>query len=166
MNPKIWGPKLWFGLHSITLNYPKNPNIHDKKYMNDFFVSLQNVLPCKACAKNYESHLEKYPIKPALASRNDLVLWLIRIHNEVNKTLGKEIINEKKALQQIISQYNKEGIWSKVKRYKLHIIILFVLVILYIIKRKYKFNILKGNNKFIKQIGGKNIYANYYRYNY
>ena len=31
MNPSVWGPKLWFSLHTITLNYPKKPTYKDKK---------------------------------------------------------------------------------------------------------------------------------------
>ena len=31
MNPKFWGPHAWIFLHSITLNYPKEPSDEDKK---------------------------------------------------------------------------------------------------------------------------------------
>ena len=31
MEPNIWGPGAWTFLHSITLNYPNNPNIQTKK---------------------------------------------------------------------------------------------------------------------------------------
>ena len=30
-DPKIWGPYYWFVFHTITLNYPLNPNIVCKK---------------------------------------------------------------------------------------------------------------------------------------
>ena len=26
MDPNVWGPKLWFVMHTISLNYPKSKN--------------------------------------------------------------------------------------------------------------------------------------------
>ena len=85
MNPIIWGPGAWTFLHSITLNYPENPTDKEKMFHKNFFLNLQNVLPCPSCAQHYSMNLKKFPIDPALESRELLVKWLIDIHNEVFK---------------------------------------------------------------------------------
>ena len=40
------GTLLWFTLHTITLSYPDNPTYENKRHYNDFFIGLQNVIPC------------------------------------------------------------------------------------------------------------------------
>ena len=102
MNPKFWGPGAWIFLHSITMNYPKEPSDDDKQAYYNLFKNLENVIPCEKCAYNYSMNIQKYPVEPALSSRDLLIRWLIKIHNEVNKETGKreytydEVIEEYK----------------------------------------------------------------------
>ena len=53
MDPNVWGPKLWFMMHTISLNYPENPTILDKKNNQVFFNNLQNIIPCDLCKQHY-----------------------------------------------------------------------------------------------------------------
>ena len=99
MNPKIWGPHFWFVLHIITFNYPKNPTAHDKQAYRDFFTSIKDILPCYNCKKHYAKNINKYPITPNLDNKKQLVTWLINIHNQVNKDLGKETYTLKEVLE-------------------------------------------------------------------
>lgn len=101
MNPKFWGPHAWIFLHSITMNYPKEPTENDKLIYVKFFKELQNILPCEKCAYNYKRHLEDFPIEEALGSREAMIQWLINIHNEVNKELDKPIYT----YDQVIEEY-------------------------------------------------------------
>ena len=101
MNPKFWGPHAWIFLHSITMNYPKEPTEKDKLIYVNFFKELQNILPCEKCAYHYKRHLEDYPIEEALGSREAMIQWLINIHNEVNKELDKPIYT----YDQVIEEY-------------------------------------------------------------
>ena len=87
MNQNIWGPYAWFFLHTITFNYPEKPKECDKKKYKRFFTALKDVIPCKTCRNNYEIHLREYPIK--LNTQQDLVKWLIDVHNSVNGKTGK-----------------------------------------------------------------------------
>ena len=102
MNPKFWGPGAWIFLHSITMNYPKEPSDDDKQAYYNLFKNLENVIPCEKCGYNYSMNIQKYPVEPALSSRDLLIRWLIKIHNEVNKETGKreytydEVIEEYK----------------------------------------------------------------------
>tara|TARA_B100001123_G_scaffold66517_1_gene74044 strand:- start:3487 stop:4005 length:519 start_codon:yes stop_codon:yes gene_type:complete len=133
MNPSVWGPKLWFALHTITLNYPKKPTYQNKKCYNNFFMSLQYIIPCSTCAKNFKKHLDKYPITDYLDCRKDLVLWLIKIHNEVNKQLNKPTMEPKEALKKLSNIYKREKTFSKIKDYPwTYIIITIIGIILFI----------------------------------
>jgi len=101
MNPKFWGPHGWIFLHSVTMNYPKEPTNEDKTLYRNFFSSLKRVLPCEKCAYHYKQHIINDPIEPALESRNSLVRWLIKIHNKVNEDLGKP----QYTYEQVIEEY-------------------------------------------------------------
>jgi hypothetical protein len=101
MNPKFWGPHGWIFLHSVTMNYPKNPSNDDKQLYSNFFSSLTRVLPCEKCAYHYKQHIKDDPIEPALENRDKLVRWLIKIHNKVNADLGKPYYS----YEQVIEDY-------------------------------------------------------------
>ncbi len=92
MDPKIWGPYFWFTIHTITLSYPDKPTYENKRHFNDFFIGLQNVIPCPKCQEHYKKHLTNNPISTALDSKEHLVLWLFNLHNMVNESLGKSIM--------------------------------------------------------------------------
>jgi len=89
MHPEFWGPSGWKFLHSVTFQYPIKPTVNDKAHYKEFFNSLKHTLPCEKCAYHYTAHLRKFPIDSALETRENLVRWLINVHNEVNKSLGK-----------------------------------------------------------------------------
>ena len=89
MIPKIWGPKAWFLIHALALNYPKNPNFKEKQEYSNFFKSLKYVLPCLACAKHYEENIKKYPIDNYLDTTESLFNWTVDLHNMVNYQTGK-----------------------------------------------------------------------------
>lgn len=89
MEPNIWGPGAWTFLHSITFQYPETPSDIEKQKYYVFFNSLKNVLPCPICRGHYESNLETLPIR--LDTRQDLIEWLIDVHNEVNRMNNKKI---------------------------------------------------------------------------
>jgi len=93
-----WGKHGWIFLHYVTFNYPINPTQQDIDNYYDFFYSLKFVLPCDICKKHYSNNLLKHNLIGALKSRNLLIRWLIDIHNEVNKELGKPILSYDKAL--------------------------------------------------------------------
>ena len=100
MKPTIWGPYGWLFLHSVTMEYPDKPSSKDKKQMEAFFNSLKHVLPCDTCSRNLIKNMRKTPLtKKVLSSRDNLVVWLIEIHNDVNKSNGKKVLSVKEALQ-------------------------------------------------------------------
>jgi hypothetical protein len=90
------------------MNYPNIPRYVDKQDYKNFFVSLQYVIPCSVCKKNYQRHLKELPIENALESRQKLVYWLIDIHNLVNAEIGKKIISYKNVIKKYEKIYSKK----------------------------------------------------------
>ena len=131
MHPKIWGPGGWLFLHSITLNYPENPTENDKMYHKNFFLNLQNVLPCPNCAKHYSLNLTKFPIEPALENKELFVKWLIDIHNEVNKKNFKRIYTYDEVIQKYDSLYNGSNMINNI------LIVIVLGLLFYFIYREY-----------------------------
>ena len=156
MQPKIWGPPMWFTLHSISFFYPDKPTATVKRRYYDFFHNLQYVIPCLICQKHYSEHLKKYPITPYLDSKKSLIKWLIFIHNSVNKLEKKPIMQPKDVINRyskIYSQSNefqcghikdipikKQKVITCQKTYMYNYIlisVLLILIIIYIIKYIY-----------------------------
>ena len=108
MNQNIWGSTLWFSLHTISMNYPNNPTYIEQKDYKNFFISLENVIPCRICRKNYQRHLKEHPIDNHMGSRKELVYWLIDIHNMVNAEIGKKIISYDKVIEKYEKIYQKK----------------------------------------------------------
>jgi hypothetical protein len=92
MDNNIWGPHFWFTLHTITLGYPDNPSYADKRRFNDFFTSVQYILPCQKCREHYRNHLNNFPISISLDNKESIVKWLFDLHNQVNISLNKNIM--------------------------------------------------------------------------
>lgn len=125
MKPKIWGPKAWFFIHAIALNYPKNPTFQQKREYSNFFKSLKYVLPCDACAKNYGINIDKYPIDNYLDTTETLFNWTVDLHNMVNYETGKPQISYIDAYNLHMEKYdvnykeNKEDIEKDIQNKKI-----------------------------------------------
>ena len=136
MDNKIWGPYFWFTLHTITLGYPNNPTYINKRNYNDFFLSLQNVLPCKKCQQHYREHLFQFPISAHLDNKNTLVKWCFDLHNKVNVSLNKPEFSYEDFIEKYRKIYspnsiekiiNKNNI-DKYKNYKIGTLFILILI--------------------------------------
>ena len=90
---KIWGPSAWLFLHLTTLSY--KPSL--KKHYSNFFHSLQYVLPCSKCRKNYSSIIRKGPLKltPSIfKNKSSLSHWFFKVHDKANKKNIKKNIEK------------------------------------------------------------------------
>ena len=131
MEPKIWGKHAWLFLHTITLNYPDEPTLSDKQNYKSFFESLIDILPCPTCREHYEENIKNNPIQ--LNSKEDLVRWLIKIHNNVNERKNKptlsyeEVINYYSKVNNNIKTLEKELIFKRDQLKKFQIVKLAIL---------------------------------------
>ena len=94
IEPKKWGRSFWDTMYYVALSYPDEPTVDEKRNVRTFYENLQNVLPCYKCRLNYKMHLEKIPLTDEIMrSRQNLLLWLVDINNEVLFITGKTQIN-------------------------------------------------------------------------
>ena len=89
MEPEEWGPGFWRTLHTISFYYPDSPTQEERKAAKNFFYSLAYLLPCDECAQEYSKMLANNPIEGAMVGRQELSLWVYKLHSIVNKRLGK-----------------------------------------------------------------------------
>jgi hypothetical protein len=102
MQPKIWGRYGWNFIHLVTVEYPNEPTENDKINYQNFFNSLQHVLPCKKCKEHIKEHMSANPLtNKILSTRMKLILWTIDLHNIVNKSIGKKELTYIDALNEI-----------------------------------------------------------------
>jgi hypothetical protein len=104
MDPKYWGKPFWNMLNTIALSYPENADIQTQTNVSSFLLSLKNILPCERCRLHYIENIKKFQISQAVTSRENLIKWVIDIHNEVNKSLNKPVLNYKDALYEMETQ--------------------------------------------------------------
>jgi hypothetical protein len=132
MDNNIWGPYFWFTLHTITLGYTDNPTYQDKRRYNDFFTSVQYILPCEKCREHYKKHLNNFPISISLDNKESLVQWLFNLHNQVNISLNKDVMSYdafKEKYRKIYSPNLLEKIESPINDNKNGKIIVFIIVL-------------------------------------
>lgn len=87
----IWGPNMWHYLHTMSFNYPINPDESNKKYYKEFVLNLQHTLPCKYCRINLKNNLEAHPLLDCyMKNRDTFSKYIYRLHEIVNKLLNKK----------------------------------------------------------------------------
>ena len=92
MNTNIWGPCIWFTLHTISFNYPVNPTAVDKVNYKKWLLSFQHTLPCVYCRDNFKNNLKQANFNDSVfKNRLTFSKFIYNLHNCVNKMLGKKI---------------------------------------------------------------------------
>jgi len=127
IKPKLWGGSFWKTMHYVTLAYPDNPTAEDKANIMAFFTSIKNVLPCETCRHHLDLNLKKYPLDDTvLSSRQNLIKWLVDLHNEVNIRTGTKLITVNDIM---VGYFNdKETDWIKITT----VILMIILIIIFI----------------------------------
>ena len=91
MLTSIWGPSIWFYLHTMSFNYPVNPTNNDKRNYRAFVLNLKNVLPCGKCRKNLCLNFKKLPLRISdMKDRHSFSLYVYNLHEIINKMLNKK----------------------------------------------------------------------------
>ena len=108
MDPNIWGPRLWFSMHSISFTYPFYPTDKDKEIYKNFYKLLEHILPCGLCRNNYKKHIEMFPIEPHLENRKKLAHWCIDMHNMVNIENKKQTLSYGEVLDIYEKNYGRK----------------------------------------------------------
>ena len=98
IHPLFSGAPMWFTMHTVAAGFPCGDSQEEqerKTQYRAFFVSLLQVLPCKSCRDN---------VKPLIRSimefdfegacRRQVEDLIFDLHNQVNKKLGKKVLQE------------------------------------------------------------------------
>ena len=93
LDSNIWGPHMWFFLHTSAMSYPLRPSAATKKKFYDFFQNLHLFIPIESMGSYFSKLLDEYPITPYLDNRESLVRWVWFIHNKLNEKLEKPLIS-------------------------------------------------------------------------
>ena len=132
ISPPLWGPGAWKFIHYIALAYPENPSTKEKENYKNFFMNLQNVLPCQNCSEHYGKNLQKYSLDQALNNSQSLFRWTVDIHNEVNKDLNKKIYSYEEAFK----LYNETTIDYNDLLFKIGFVLLILFVGWFVYRKK------------------------------
>ena len=147
MDPIVWGPKLWFFIHTVSLNFPNNPTFEEIKNYESFFENLKYIIPCEKCRLHYSQRLSANPVSKYLTDSNTLFIYTIDLHNEVNKSLGKRIYSYEEVAKLYRNHYNSPYKLNKIFSTKNIIILAVILIIIGLVlygRTKYTFRIIKS----------------------
>jgi FAD-linked sulfhydryl oxidase len=71
--------------------FPDTPTSSESTALRDYVYLFQRLYPCGECAEHFGVILQKFP--PQTSSRSAAAVWGCHVHNEVNKSLEKELFD-------------------------------------------------------------------------
>ncbi|OMH84187.1 FAD-linked sulfhydryl oxidase ALR [Zancudomyces culisetae] len=86
----VLGSSSWTFLHTMAAYYPEAPTIQQQKEMTTFINLFAKFYPCSTCSQHLVAELnDPSKEKPQVKNNRDLSLWMCKLHNGVNRRLGK-----------------------------------------------------------------------------
>ncbi|KAL8713591.1 MAG: hypothetical protein Q9220_002453 [cf. Caloplaca sp. 1 TL-2023] len=82
------GRSAWRLLHTTMSSYPLHPTHSEQSALSSYIHLFARLYPCGECASHFQKILKKYP--PQVGGRKAAEMWGCTVHNEVNKSLGKD----------------------------------------------------------------------------
>jgi len=71
--------------------FPDKPTADESAALKSYIHLFQRLYPCGECAGHFGEILAKFP--PQVSSRSVAAVWACHVHNEVNKSLKKDIFD-------------------------------------------------------------------------
>ena len=131
LDPDVWGPHYWFFLHTLSMNYPKNPNAVTKKKFYEMIQNFYLFIPVESISNNFNRLIVKYPVAPYLDNKESLIKWVHFIHNKVNENLEKPHISIEEFYTNYYEQYKSKNTklmsYYKIKQKIIYLSVLFIL---------------------------------------
>lgn len=138
INPDVWGPHLWFFLHTVAYGYPKYPNAVTKRKYYDLIQNFPIFIPNPEIGNKFSHLLDSYPVTPYLDNRESFMRWVNFVHNKINHLLGKEEISFYASLDKYHKEYLPKPIYLaetiKIRQHLIHlafILICFILIYIF-----------------------------------
>jgi FAD-linked sulfhydryl oxidase len=85
------GRATWKYFHTVMARFPDKPTKEESSTLKEYIHLFQRLYPCGECAEHFGAILKKFP--PQTSSRSAAAVWACHVHNEVNKSLKKEIFD-------------------------------------------------------------------------
>ncbi|RMX80003.1 hypothetical protein D0869_07883 [Hortaea werneckii] len=85
------GRSAWKLFHTIMARYPDAPSKDEQTALKSYIHLFVRLYPCGECAEHFHQIVDKFP--PQVSSRSAAAAWACHVHNEVNKSLGKELFD-------------------------------------------------------------------------
>lgn len=85
------GRATWKYFHTVMARFPDEPTKDESLALDSYIHLFQRLYPCGECAEHFGQILAKFP--PQTSSRSAAAAWACHVHNEVNKSLKKEIFD-------------------------------------------------------------------------
>ncbi|KAL8944514.1 MAG: hypothetical protein Q9216_000424 [Gyalolechia sp. 2 TL-2023] len=85
------GRSAWRLLHTTMSSYPLHPTSSEQSALSSYIHLFARLYPCGECASHFQQILKRFP--PQVGGRKAAEMWGCAVHNEVNKSLGKEMFD-------------------------------------------------------------------------
>lgn len=85
------GRATWKYFHTVMARFPDKPTTDESEALKSYIHLFQRLYPCGECSEHFRQILDKFP--PQTSSRSAAAVWACHVHNEVNKSLDKEIFD-------------------------------------------------------------------------
>jgi FAD-linked sulfhydryl oxidase len=85
------GRASWKLFHTMMARFPDTPTTDEAVALESYIHLFARLYPCGECAGHFRSILNQYP--PQTGSRSSAAAWACHVHNEVNKSLQKELFD-------------------------------------------------------------------------
>jgi len=85
------GRATWTLLHTLAAQYPEHPTSRQKRDARNLIDIMTRMYPCGECAEHFSHVVKACP--PRVDSRQEFSQWMCRVHNVVNRSIGKPEFN-------------------------------------------------------------------------
>uniref|UniRef100_A0A7R9VKP3 Sulfhydryl oxidase n=1 Tax=Chlamydomonas euryale TaxID=1486919 RepID=A0A7R9VKP3_9CHLO len=85
------GRATWTLLHTLAAQLPDRPTRQQQRDAKGLVDILTRCYPCGDCAKHFSDIVRRDP--PVVSSGHEFQAWLCRVHNVVNRRIGKPAFN-------------------------------------------------------------------------
>jgi FAD-linked sulfhydryl oxidase len=85
------GRASWKLFHTTMARFPDKPNADEQEALFSYIYLFARLYPCGECAGHFRQILTRFP--PQVKSRSSAAVWACHVHNEVNKSLKKELFD-------------------------------------------------------------------------
>jgi hypothetical protein len=89
IEPTLFGPSFWGTMHYVALGAPASLDSYQQSNYKSFYNLIPFIIPCGSCGTHFTEVLNAHPIDNSLGSSASLFEWTVKVHNIVNKRLGK-----------------------------------------------------------------------------